>query len=503
MDALVGYLQGVQEVVVTWAVRHPGHALVEALLVAFILVLLLRKSYRPTHDAQALSKAEEDALIAEWEPVPLVERKAAWTEGVSLAGGAGPVALVQPPDQAPLRALNLATTGFLGYQTHPEVIDAALECTRVYGVGACGPRGFYGSLRPHLDAEKEAARALGAEDAVLFSSEFQVPASVVPAFAKPGDVLLMDAGVHFGWQTGAQLSRAEVREWAHNDVQHLATLLQQLDQQGVFRAARQRVFVVAEALYANWGDVCPLAEVMELKKRYPFRVMLDESLSLGLLGARGRGLWEQCKLKPHDVELLCFSLGHALGSSGGVCVARAELCSHMRLNCTGYVFSCASPPFVAQAALAALGLLARDVERPLLQALVPTLHRELPALVAPYLEVQGAPTSPLVHLRIAPAHSQGALLDAQRLARIVVLALEPSQQRRRESPRRKKEEKKEEDWQGAEGRVLLAQPRYAPQEKRPPPPSLRLCLHALLPQDALRVALQGVGQAVRRAFDSQ
>lgn len=497
------YITGLNALLVDWVLRHPMHAAVEALLLALILVLLLRKSYRPTGLDVPLSKAEEDVLIAEWEPTPLVEGRVrvAADSQAQLAGPATAVALVQQPGQdAPLPVINLGTTGFLGYQTHRDVIAAALACTKVYGVGACGPRGFYGSLRPHLDCEAAMAKFMRAEDAVLFSAEFQVPASVVPAFAKPGDVLLVDSGVHFGWSTGAHLSRAEVREWEHNNVSALEKQLQTLELQGVFRQARQRVFVLIESIYANHGDVAPLQAIVDLKKRYPFRIMLDESLAVGVLGAGGRGLWEACRLEPGMVELLCFSLGHALGSVGGIAVGRADICNHMRLNCTGYVFSCASPPFVAQAVVTALDLLAREEARSALAALTQVLHAELPAALAPFLRVHGDARSPIVHLRLAPALARSPAEDSARLARLASALLEGGQgaKRRRESPRRRVKEAAE--WELAEGRVLVAQPHYAPQERCPPVPSLRLGLHAGLPVEGLRAAITSLRETAQRVL---
>lgn len=501
--------------VVEWALDHPAHALVETLLLGLILVLLLRKSSRPSSLDLPLSKAEEDALLADWEPVPLIESLSpspgAERGVVVLAGPSASVVNVQnEATGATVTALNLASTGFFGYQSHPEVISAALECTSVYGVGACGPRGFYGSLRPHLALEESVAQFLQTDEAVLFSAEFQVAASVLPAFAKPGDLLLMDSGLPFAWWTGASLSRAEVREWAHNDAGALERVLQQVAQQGIFTAQRQRVFVVTEALSSNHGDIAPLAAIMALKQRYPFRIVLDESLSLGVLGAKGRGLREAAGLQPHDVELLCFSLGHALGSVGGIAAGRADVCNHMRLNCTGYVFSCSSPPYVAQAALSALALLQRGEGRAELSALLPLFHAELAPALAPYLSVHGDSRSPSVHVRVAKAHSRGPVQDGLLLQRIAALALAPSSKRgRRETPPRSvkaksKEAAKEtkETWQQAEGRVLVALPSYTQQDKRAPPPSLRLSLHAQLPPDGLRAALATLSRTVQEAFSA-
>lgn len=53
------------------------------------------------------------------------------------------------------------SNGVLGLQNHPEVKEAAMECAKQFGVGSCGPRGFYGSLQPHLDFETDIAKFMG------------------------------------------------------------------------------------------------------------------------------------------------------------------------------------------------------------------------------------------------------------------------------------------------------------------------------------------------------
>lgn len=63
-----------------------------------------------------------------------------------------------------------------------------------YGVGSCGPRGFYGTVDVHLDLEKQLAEFLGCEEAVLYSYAFATVASAIPAYAKLGDVIFVDKG---------------------------------------------------------------------------------------------------------------------------------------------------------------------------------------------------------------------------------------------------------------------------------------------------------------------
>lgn len=72
-----------------------------------------------------------------------------------------------------------------------------------------------------------------------------------------------------------------------------------------------RRFIVVEGLYQRWGDIAPLPEIFALKKQYKYRLVVDESMSLGVLGQTGRGACQQFGLQPGDVEIVCASLGTA------------------------------------------------------------------------------------------------------------------------------------------------------------------------------------------------
>lgn len=140
---------------------------------------------------------------------------------------------------------------------------------------------------------------MGVEEAVMYSYGFSTIASVIPAYSKRGDIIFWDASCSFAIQKGLIASRSSLRMFKHNDLDDLRRLLEKQaaeDAEDPELAKATRRFVVVEGLYPNEGDTCPLAELIELKYRYKFRIILDESLSFGALGANGRGLTEELGL---------------------------------------------------------------------------------------------------------------------------------------------------------------------------------------------------------------
>lgn len=108
-----------------------------------------------------------------------------------------------------------------------------------------------------------------------------------------------------------------------------------------------RRFIIVEGIYANTGDLAPLAAIKQLKEQYKYRLLVDESMSLGVLGATGRGATEHYGLSPEDSEIIGASLGNAVASIGGFCAGEREIVDHQRLSGLGYCFSASLPPYLA------------------------------------------------------------------------------------------------------------------------------------------------------------
>lgn len=150
---------------------------------------------------------------------------------------------------------------------------------------------------------------------------------------------------------------------------------QQLDKKNPKKAAKTRKFLIAEGVYFNTGQMCPLKELVQLRSKYKLRLFLDESVSWGSIGRNGRGLTEFLNvdvnylplffnwntiwyfnifLQKTEVDLISGSLESGIGSIGGFCVGTHFIIEHQRLSGLGYCFSASAPPLHAQAAVTAI-----------------------------------------------------------------------------------------------------------------------------------------------------
>lgn len=119
--------------------------------------------------------------------------------------------------------------------------------------------------------------------------------------------IFRDEFANFAIQKGLDASRSRIVFFKHNDMEDLERLLKEQaveDKRNPKKAARTRRFLVAEAIYMNTGEVCPLPQLVELRKRYKLRMFLDESISFGVLGQHGRGSIEHFNVDVSYNEVL-------------------------------------------------------------------------------------------------------------------------------------------------------------------------------------------------------
>jgi serine palmitoyltransferase len=333
---------------------YHGHYYIEAILIVIIAKYMLQSSKRQNGEARPLTEEEVTELCEEWEPEPLCgdvtafQKRWLTSTPVILARDTRGKLNVQMGDIVMQGVLDMTSTDYFNVNSFSEAAEAGQRTLDVIGVGSCGPRGFYGTVDVHLHLEDVLAQFLRTEEAILYSYDAATVPSIIPAFANAKDIVVIDDGCAYAVRLGCQLSRATVHTFKHNDMEDLDKLLMRItDDERRKKKPLNRRFVVVEGLYHHTGDIADLKRIVEIKNRYKFRLLVDESLSIGVLGATGRGACEHCNVPPEDVEILAGSLGHAVGSIGGFCAGARDMVDHQRLSGLGYCFSASLPPYLA------------------------------------------------------------------------------------------------------------------------------------------------------------
>ena len=192
--------------------------------------------------------------------------------------------------------LMFGSNSYLGLTTHPKVIEAAEAAVRKYGSSCSGSRFLNGTTDMHEELEHRLAKFLDKEEAIVFSTGFQVNLGVLPAIARQGDALLLDRMNHASIYEGAKLSDASSVIFRHNDMQSLEKRLSQLQD------ANNRIIVV-DGIFSMEGNIAKVPEIVELAKKYNASVKTDCAHAIGVLGDHGKGTPDHFNLTD-EVELI-------------------------------------------------------------------------------------------------------------------------------------------------------------------------------------------------------
>jgi len=305
--------------------------------------------------------------------------------------------------------ISFSCNDYLGLTHHPEVIAASLEATRRYGAGAGSARLVTGNHPLYAELERKLAALKGSEDAVVFGSGYLTNLGVIPALVGRGDLILLDELCHSCLLAGAELSRARVVPFRHNDMTHLA------EQLVLERAQHRHCLVLTDGVFSMEGDLAPLGELAALAEFHDAWLMTDDAHGLGVIGD-GRGS-SFAAAEPIAVPLQMGTLSKAVGSYGGYLCASHSVAELVRNRARSFVYSTGLPPGAVAAASRALDLIATDLElvrRPLARAQQFTAALGLPAA-----------TSPIVSVLLGTAARALAASETLRHAGFLVAAIRP------------------------------------------------------------------------------
>jgi 8-amino-7-oxononanoate synthase len=276
------------------------------------------------------------------------------------------------------RYLSFSCNDYLGLTHHPKVKAAAIAAIKRYGAGAGASRLVTGNHPLYAELETRLARLKGTEAACVFGSGFLANVGIVPALIGREDLLLVDALSHSCIFAGAQLSRAQVEIFKHNDVAHLEELL------SAHRGRHRHALILTDGVFSMDGDLAPLEEIAGVARAHDAWLMIDDAHGLGVLGD-GRGSVHASGTKI-PVELQMGTLSKALGSYGGYLCASKSVIDLIRTRARTLIYTTALPPASVAAALAALDIIEHDpalCERPLQKARIFTNLAGLPRAESP------------------------------------------------------------------------------------------------------------------------
>lgn len=253
--------------------------------------------------------------------------------------------------------LNFCANNYLGLSAHPELIRAAHAAIDRWGYGLSSVRFICGTQEIHKELEAKLTTFLGTEDTILYSSCFDANGGVFETLFSAEDAIISDELNHASIIDGIRLCKAQRYRYRNRDMADLEAKLREADS----AKARFKV-IVTDGVFSMDGYIAPLKEICDLADRYGALVMIDDSHSVGFMGAHGRGTHEHCGVMGR-IDIITGTLGKALGgASGGYVSARKPMVELLRQRSRPYLFSNSLAPVIAAASVATLDLLSRSTE---------------------------------------------------------------------------------------------------------------------------------------------
>ena len=251
--------------------------------------------------------------------------------------------------------LMFGSNSYLGLSDDPRLKEAAIAAIKKYGTSCSGSRFLNGTLDIHEELEEKLARFVGKDSAVTYSTGFQVNLGVVSSLGFRGGFTFLDSLDHACIIDGSRLGFAEVRKFAHNDMEALEAKLKLVP----LDAPK---LIVVDGVYSMEGDIANLPKIVELCEKYNASVMVDDAHGLGVIGENGSGTASHYGLTD-KTDPIMGTFSKSFGSLGGFIAGDFEVINYLKHNSRSLIFSASMTPASVAAASKALDIMIEEPER--------------------------------------------------------------------------------------------------------------------------------------------
>jgi glycine C-acetyltransferase len=256
--------------------------------------------------------------------------------------------------------LNWSLNNYLGLANHPEVRKADAEGAARYGAAMpMGARMMSGNTDLHEQLERELADFEKKEDAILVNYGYQGIMSAIDALVDRHDVIVYDSESHACIIDGVRLHMGKRYVFPHNDIKNLEIQLERATK--LIADTNGSILVITEGVFGMSGDQGRLKDIVELKKKFQFRLLVDDAHGFGTMGKTGAGVSEEQGCMD-EVDLYFGTFAKSMALIGGFIAGDAQVVEYLRYNMRSQIFAKALPMPLVVGALKRLELLRTQPE---------------------------------------------------------------------------------------------------------------------------------------------
>ena len=231
---------------------------------------------------------------------------------------------------------------YLGLANHPEVRKADADAAATFGLALpMGARMMSGNSNNHEQLERELAAFEMKEDAILLNFGYQGIMSLIDALCSRHDVIVYDAESHACIIDGLRLHPGHRFVFKHNDVADCEKQLQRA-QALIEKQNNGGILLITEGVFGMAGDQGKLKEIVELKSKYSFRLLVDDAHGFGTLGKTGAGAGEEQGVQ-EDIDLYFSTFAKSMASIGAFIAGPKQIIDYIRYNIRSQIFAKSLP----------------------------------------------------------------------------------------------------------------------------------------------------------------
>jgi glycine C-acetyltransferase len=258
------------------------------------------------------------------------------------------------------KRLNWSLNNYLGLADHPEVREADAKAAAEFGLAApMGARMMSGNSNYHEQLEAELSAFVHKEDTILCNFGYQAVVSAIDCLVDRRDVIVYDAESHACILDGVRLHMGKRYVFKHNDIRDCEKQLERATKLAEEQGGA--ILVITEGVFGMRGDQGKLKEIVSLKKKFNFRLFVDDAHGIGTLGKTGAGTGEEQECQD-GIDVYFGTFAKSFGLIGGFISSDEQVVEYMRYNMRSQIFAKAMPMPLVIGALKRLELMRNHPE---------------------------------------------------------------------------------------------------------------------------------------------
>lgn len=249
---------------------------------------------------------------------------------------------------------------YLGLANHPEVREVDQKASQKYGLAyPMGARAMSGHTKKHEELEEKLAKFVQKEAAYLLNFGYQGMLSIIDALLSPKDVVIYDSDSHACIVDGVRLHLGKRFTYQHNDAKSLEKMLERA--QKITEKTNGGILVISEGVFGMRGEQGNLKEIVALKKKYNFRLLVDDAHGFGTLGETGAGAGEEQGVQD-KIDIYFSTFAKSMASLGAFVAGEKNVIEYLQYNMRSQIFAKSLPMALVIGALKRLEMLQNQPE---------------------------------------------------------------------------------------------------------------------------------------------